>query len=135
MSCHWDIRCVDCGEDHGFHDMNHAERRMLALIRHRHAIADLQALARDPEARVWLVFEFCEIQIDPAFFNKHRWHQLRPVNEYGRLEGDCFERVPCPQCGRSHPCRLPDGHEAEGTPHQMDADPHDDHAAPEKSTS
>jgi hypothetical protein len=120
MSCCWDIRCVDCGENHGFHDLNHEERLMAALIRHRHAIAGLVALVRDPDARVELVVEYREIRIDPSFFEKHKWHHLRPVNEYGQLLGDCDEWVSCPQCGGAHPCRLPEDHEGthqQGEPH------------------
>ena len=55
MSCDWDIKCVDCDETHGFQDMNHDERLMLALVRHADAIAALHAVVSDRDASVELV--------------------------------------------------------------------------------
>jgi hypothetical protein len=118
MSCNWDIKCVDCNERHHFHDMNHEERVMLALIRHAGAIAALDALASDPEAKVELVIAWRGWRVDTAFFKKHQGHHLRPIDEYGRLLGDCTERVECPSCGAVHPCKLPEGHETKGESHR-----------------
>jgi hypothetical protein len=117
MSCDWDIKCVDCNEEHGFDDMNHDEDLMHALVRHADAIVGLYALVSDPHVRVELVVGRGRC-VDPAFFKRHQGHRLRPVDEYGRLSGDCFERVACPSCGSSHPCKLPEGHEATGEPHR-----------------
>lgn len=118
MSCDWDIKCVDCDEAHGFQDMNHAEDLMLALVRHADAIAALHALAQDRFANVEFVTMHPQRSIRSAFFKKHQGHHLRPVDEYGSLSGDCSARVECPSCGSSHPCKLPDGHEGTGEPHQ-----------------
>lgn len=118
MSCDWDIKCVDCDEKHGFQDMNHCEDLMHALIRHANAIAMLHALAEDRFANVELMAMYPERSVNILFFKKHQGHHLRPVNEYGGLSGDCSERVACPTCGTSHPCKLPEGHETKGEPHR-----------------
>ena len=121
MSCDWDIKCVDCDEEHGFEDMNHNEDLMLALVRHADAIATFHEVIGDrdmPYPGIGLTTKYRERQINTAFFKKHQGHRLRPVDEYGRLSGDCSARVACPSCGASHPCKLPDGHEATGEPHR-----------------
>ena len=120
MSCDWDIKCVDCDEEHGFTDMNHAEDLMHVLVRHADAIAAFHAAMsdRDMAYGVGLAMKYPERQINTAFFKKHQGHHLRPVDEYGRLSGDCSERVTCPSCSASHPCKLPEGHEAKGEPHR-----------------
>ena len=118
MSCDWDIKCVDCNEEHGFEDMNHDERLMLSLVRHADAIAALHAAIVDPDTCVELVTGPAGRRVDTAFFKKHQGHQLRPVDEYGRLSGNCARRVECPSCGTYHLCKLPEGHEAKGDPHR-----------------
>lgn len=109
MSNDWDIRCVDCAENHGFQDMNHDEELMHALIRHAEVIAALHKLESEPHMHFELLAGRGR-RVDTAFFKKHYGHLLRPVDEYGRLSGDCFERVACPSCGSSHPCKLPVDH-------------------------
>lgn len=120
MSCDWDIKCVDCDEEHGFDDMNHKDDLMHVLIRHADAIAAFHTAMcdRDMDDGVGLATKYPERRINTAFFKKHQGHRLRPVNEYGQLSGDCSERVDCPSCGASHPCKLPDGHETTGEPHR-----------------
>ena len=116
MSCDWDIICVDCNAKHGFRDMSHAEDLTLALISHADAIVQIHALTLNND--VELVAKYPECRIDPTFFKAHQGHRLRPIDEYGRLSGDCFAHVACPSCGASHRCKLPAGHEAKGEPHR-----------------
>lgn len=112
MSCKWDIICVDCDETHGFQDMNHKEELMLAIVRHADAIAAFHEVMIDREMdyNIGLATKYPERQIYTDFFKKHQGHRLRPVDEYGRLSGDCSERIACPSCGAHHLCKLPDGH-------------------------
>ena len=118
MSCDWDIKCTDCDETHGFQDMNHDEPLMLALVRHADAIAALHAVVSDRDSNVDLVAGPAGQRVRTDFFQKHKGHHLWPVDEYGRLSGNCHERVECPSCGTYHPCKLPKDHEAKGEPHR-----------------
>ena len=118
MSCDWDIKCVDCNEKHGFEDMNHDEPLMLVIIRHADAIAALHMLVSDRDAYTVELAAGRGRRVNITFFKKHQGHNLRPVDEYGRLSGNCSERVDCPTCGASHPCKLPEGHEEKGEPHR-----------------
>src|SRR5437762_1565511 len=118
MSCDWDIICVDCNEEHGFSDLNHEDHAMQVIVRHADAIAALCGLEQDLERPI----EFLQYRgrtIQPVFFKKHQGHQLRPIDEYGRMLGDCTEWADCSACGGSHPCRLPENHAAE-QPHRSD---------------
>lgn len=114
MSCDWHIRCVTCGDTHRFDDANHMDEAMSALIRHRDAIAALVPLLREPH--VDIVFSLglgnrCdEWRIDPAWFAKHAGHELRPIDEYGCLLGQCGEHVRCGECSSWHLCALEHGH-------------------------
>ena len=111
MSTDWDIRCVDCGENYGFEDMNRREGLMLALVRcadalaqHANVFADLRS--EDVELRV----SYPDHVINLEFFQRHRGHRLSPVDEYGRLSDNCSGHAACASCGKSHPCALIVGH-------------------------
>jgi hypothetical protein len=110
MSTRWHIHCLDCDDGHHFENANRMESAMLALIKHRHAIAALDPLARDQEFS--LTFEIWGAgAIDTSWFVKHAGHHLRPKDEYGRLLGQCGEYVTCGECSSRHHCALEHGHE------------------------
>lgn len=117
MSCHWGVKCVTCDSKHWFNDANHREDLMLLLIRHRDALAGLAELV----AGAWsasLVVDISTLwgRVDPAWFRDHAGHELRPVDEYGRLLGQCGEGVACACCGVSGNCALDHGHAGECQP-------------------
>lgn len=106
MSLHWSLRCVDCGSSHDFGDTNHRQRLMQDLCGHAHAIGACAALGRAIEPFAELrVDAGSSLRLDVAWFERHAAHRLVPVDEYGRLLGEC-------RTWGVHDatCRLPDGH-------------------------
>lgn len=111
MSTDWNIKCVDCGDVHGFDDANHMDQEMLILIKHADSIAALADLVAECGS-IRLGFEYDNYgPIDPVWFRKHLGHQLMPIDEYGRLLDRCSERVTCGECETSHWCTLTLGHD------------------------
>lgn len=116
MSCDWNIKCVTCDVVHGFDEANNEKQLMRDLIEHRHAFAAFHPVT----------ISGCEVKllttwygsIDTEWFVQHHDHELRPVNEYGVLDGECGRQVRCQECKTSHHCVLPHGH-PESTPHSM----------------
>lgn len=113
MSCDWHVHCVDCNETHRFDDANHRDDLMRLLIKHADAIAAVAPLLADPEARERLEFKTYYGSIDADWFAKHRGHQLRAIDEYGRLDTQCHGYFRCGNCDHDHACRLDRGHEGD----------------------
>lgn len=110
MSCDWDVRCVTCGDNHGFHDANHCEDLMLSLCKRAEAIAALVPLIAtsrygEIELRVGSYGA-----VDVRWFARHAGHQLSPVDEYGRLLNQCQNYVACGECSTQHHCKLDKDH-------------------------
>lgn len=103
MSTDWNIHCVDCNSTHMFSDANHQEDLMRVLIRHRDAIASIAPLLA--ESRSDIEFGTHWGSIDASWFAEHKGHKLQPINEYGRLDDQCRESVPC-ECGYTIPSSL-----------------------------
>lgn len=107
MSTDWDIRCVDCGENYGFDDMNRREGLMLALVRNAPHLVQFAGVLADLRSEdVELRVSFPDRIINLAFFLRHAGHRLSPIDEYGRLSGNCHGQAACGSCGKSHPCAL-----------------------------
>jgi len=105
MSCDWDIRCVPCGVNLGIEDANHALEQMRALCTHAAAIAALRDLAPFD-----VTISYFRHDISAAWFAEHAGHELRPIDEYGRLDGQCHKRAGCRDCGTLRACVLGHGH-------------------------
>lgn len=104
MSCDWHIKCVDCDDVHRFDDANHQDDLMRLIIRHASAIAGLAALRAEDvqgDVEIWIYYG----QIDIGWFATHHTHQLKPIDEYGRLDTQCQGHATCSQ-GGSHACVL-----------------------------
>lgn len=117
MSCDWNIICLDCSKDghseiHRFNDANHQDAWMWTLIRHHEAIAALDDLNLEPKIEINFTLGFSGSygRIDTAWFKRHLGHQLWPIDEYGRLDTQCQERVECNE-GHHHDCQLEQNHE------------------------
>lgn len=115
MSRDWNIRCVTCGETHAFDDG--ILYRMRDLIEARREIAALAPLVRAAKKTRAATSGDLEIsvgiyrgEIDLDWFEKHRDHDLRPIDEYGELDTDCGKIFQCPCCQSSKSCRLDEGH-------------------------
>lgn len=115
MSCDYDITCLDCDECCGFQDANHADGTMRAIIANRlHA----ERIAESLNAMDGVSFSNSEPETMygnlPCFWLlKHRGHRLAVVDEYGKLDWQCFKRTKCAHCQTSHQCKLPEGHDGE----------------------
>lgn len=109
MSNDWDVRCVDCGVSHGFHDANHQEDLMLTLCANAAAIAGLAPLL---DAERWIELKVAHYgDVDVRWFARHASHKLVPVDEYGRLLGQCRKYVACSECSTQHHCKLDADHD------------------------
>lgn len=111
MSRCWNIRCVTC-EVTEYVGINHGDAEMRLLIKHAQAIAALAPLfAEAAESRLSLdLHAGIACGIDPMWFAAHRGHELRPIDEYGVIDGKCTGYVTC-DCGGTHNCKLQEGHE------------------------
>lgn len=113
MSCHFDLWCKTCEDDAGLH-INHGERRLLDLLKHRAAFEGLTDAAIDAYAEA-----STEGRVDTdalRFFPRHKGHEVVVRDEYGRESGRCGEWVDCPTCGHAQPCALKAGHEGGHAP-------------------
>ena len=112
MSCDWDVRCLDCQEDLGIDNANHAVELMRVIITHVKEIAAIDPFLKAADrAGYFIDFSFGSgSYIQTAWFVKHADHRLAPVNEYGQLDGECGAWVSCPECKHDEHCRLPKGH-------------------------
>jgi hypothetical protein len=108
MSCDWNIKCITCDSTLVFNDANHQQNLMVLLVEHRRAIGRLATLLCSPAEGIRLATNYGNV--DAAWFAFHAEHDLRPVDEYGRLMGQCNQRVTCPSCTTEHPCVLDYGH-------------------------
>jgi hypothetical protein len=116
MSTDWNVHCLDCKSTHRFDDANHQDELMLALCRHADSIAALAVVLEDPVLKGYLLLKFDYYgTVDASWFRKHLGHQLLPINEYGLLLQQCYEKVECSECSALHNCVLELKHDG---PHQ-----------------
>lgn len=113
MSCDWDVYCVDCKSHLGVGDCNHGDAYMRQLV----AVGpQLGKFAVDAKA-----IRMCtEVSFEPSIVGAYRFdldwfaihgeHHLAPIDEYGRLDAQCWQHVVC-ECGHKHACKLNKGHE------------------------
>lgn len=108
MSTDYHVFCVDCQSRHDFNDSNHQAPLMRRLIAHAPAIAALAPLLEATGGDLSLGTSYG--QVDASWFAAHAGHELRVIDEYGKLDGGCVRRVRCPSCPSEHWCRHPHGH-------------------------
>lgn len=118
MSCDWNIRCVTCGISTCFYNTNHCEDLMRCLIGHAGEIAGLVAMFRDPELRHEVDLMTSHGRVDVEWFAEHAGHDLRAIDEYGCLLGQCHGgyRLTCPACGLMVFCQREEGHGGDHAP-------------------
>lgn len=115
MSCDYHVYCVPCCSRHDFNDANHQAPLMRHFIRHRDAIAALAPLLSETHGDLTLGTHFG--QVDASWFQAHAGHELRVIDEYGRIDGQCERRVPCEHCKTEHWCQRPFGHDGLCSPY------------------
>ena len=95
MSTSWDVRCIDCGEDAGVHASREPIRlyEIQSILQDAHKIALLRGVDSD------LTLRLIDVVIPIEFFTKHAGHKLRPVSEYGEVDGTCAKDFTCGHCG------------------------------------
>ena len=115
MSCDWDVRCLDCGEDLGISNANHAVELMRVIIAHAKEIAAVDSFMKATDrAGYFIDFHFGSGSlIQTAWFAKHAAHRLVPVDEYGKIDDECGMRITCPACGKDDHCRRLAGHDGD----------------------
>lgn len=125
MSNHWDIACVDCGEELGL-SINHRDDLMRDLITHR---VTWEAMAVPLASVCGEIHLGYGATLDLEFFEKHKGHCLRPVDECGRHDTPCGQQVRCRRCGvvgvcwdREHPKWDRHLHACEGVSSVSEAD-------------
>lgn len=118
MSNDWDFYCVPCEERCGLQDLNHCERELLAVLKHRAAIEALGPALKDIDSLGYSMMADGSFPDVVNFFAKHSGHEVRVRSEYGYFYGQCSDRVRCASCGNHHHCTLTEGHVG---PHHNDA--------------
>ena len=111
MSEDWDFYCTRCEERCGLHDLNHAEKQLREVLKHRDAI---KALVPALEAidDTYMMLREGTLPTVARFFAKHDGHEVKIRSEYGHFYGQCSDRVRC-RCGHDHHCVLEEGHAGE----------------------
>lgn len=79
MSLYWDIRCVDCGDWHGF-EANRGELWLLKLVEHRSALEQLAPLDLALDVHMTAGGHY----VRPGWFAEHKGHALKVTDEYER---------------------------------------------------
>lgn len=114
MSTDYDFHCVTCGSDCNLGDYNHAGAGLASVLARR---ADVEAAAAGLDALgasgVYQLGEHGDAGRVVAFFVRHRGHEVRVRDEYGRFWTDCGAWFACRECGHSRSCVLPKGHAGE----------------------
>lgn len=95
MGTNWDIRCIDCGTDAGVsgnYDPIHQDE-IQEILEHAAKFAALRGIGND--------FVVTRIGVDVPFewLAEHAGHRLRPVSEYGDVDGTCAKEFKCAHCG------------------------------------
>jgi hypothetical protein len=109
MSCDYDVICTDCNQQLGLDGWNHMDNECRMFVRNADVIAMLYEAKK--VAGVDLELSHWRGHVDWEWFLKHRGHQLRVVDEYGRYDDTCDERFDCESCGYMTSCKLTKGHD------------------------
>jgi|SRR5262245_9707713 len=114
MSCDYHVFCVDCQSRHDFNDANHREGLMRHFVTHRDAIAAIAPLLAATNGDLELKTYYGHV--DASWFVAHAGHELRVIDEYGKIDGNCPRRVNCAHCKTERWCTLSFGHEGACAP-------------------
>lgn len=108
MSCDWDVYCVDCKKPLGIYDANHALEEMRDIVK---LAPDLALLGKASE-RLGISLELAigRFGVNPKWFVEHEGHHLKPIDEYGVLDGKCPLVWKCLCCGTPKVCEKDEGH-------------------------
>lgn len=112
MSTDWNIKCLDCDDEHRFNDASHCDEEMAVLVKHAAAIAALHPLVSEFARTYDLELSFSHGRVHIDWFFAHAGHRLVSISEYGHFMDQCHEYVNC-NCGSSRRCTKPPGHEGE----------------------
>jgi hypothetical protein len=128
MSNYWDIRCMTCsgpgGRVEAQLNLNHGADRLVPLLKCQ---AEAAALVRKLDAATsssgsWLDVA-CELPPWVNFMASHEGHELKVFSEYGYAHDQCDRDVDCGECGHTHHCALPSGHEGAHSRKKTEAAP------------
>jgi hypothetical protein len=94
MGTSWGIRCLNCGENACIDD-NHVPPHfdtIQLMVEHAAKLAALPDM-------FGLDVTFTGVSAPLRWLKKHAGHQLRPVSEYGEIDGTCTKDFKCDHCG------------------------------------
>jgi hypothetical protein len=108
MGTSYDIRCIDCNETAGLrasYDPVHLDT-VQEIISHAVYFAGLADMDTNFEMYA------CAVYVPTRWLTKHLGHRLRPVSEYGEVDGTCAKYFHCEHCAsRLGQCDKDVGHE------------------------
>jgi hypothetical protein len=101
MSTDYGFKCINCDE-YKIIDNFRSPALLRTIVDNAHVIH----LVHDLGVRVGIEFYDTEEAFTFLFKHKDRGHRVEPVDEYGRLVGQCYMHVKCVCCGAERPCLL-----------------------------
>jgi hypothetical protein len=116
MSCDWDVYCLDCEAAHGFYDANHENELMRNLAKGgaamKAAASAMLSIQRRPYDLNLFEVKCSGYNVDLEWWAAHGEHKLCARDEYGAIDGQCYEMVTtCAKCKTRERCRLQTGHD------------------------
>ena len=95
MGTSWNVRCIDCDKDAGvyaeYSPIYIEEVRQVIRLAPRFANLTIGA-GNEIEIRI------SSLIVPSAWLAEHASHQLRPVSEYGAIDGTCAKETKCEVC-------------------------------------
>ena len=131
MSTEYDVRCLDCGCDHGFENSNHNDKEMRLLASMGPLLAKLcetMLVITDAVEETPSVYLEPQIRMkDGGWYLNLRWwtehgkHNLVMVDEYGRCDDECAQQFRCSECQTHKFCKRTRGHDGQHADKRDDA--------------
>lgn len=103
MSTSWFVRCVTCKENMD-PDCVSSLSAARAIVSLAPWIAAIEYVDGTEEVSVG------HRNVDAPWLKRHVNHVLKPMDEYGNLDGACARTVRCQTCGHDASCQYHSGH-------------------------
>jgi len=113
VSRDWSVACLDCDDDVGIRDANHAEEGCRKLASDAPKLALMPGLIIDYRA-TYGIGGYGTVSTD--WFVRHAGHRIRARDEYGEADGTCGKDAKCNCCERRFACGRDAEHGGECAP-------------------
>lgn len=87
---------------------------MKHMVRNAIVIGEMLDVMEDGDCDLVLSDSYERVNV--AWYKAHSGHELRVRDEYGRLDGQCRDRITCGHCLTPKNCVLIAGHEGQCSP-------------------